>query len=374
MPYARPTLTGLRNQGIQDITTSGVPGLDGLLRNAILRVLAFVMAGLAYGVYGYGDWIARMSVPFTAEDEFLQAWAALIGIYPKDSTPAIGQAQFTGTPGTDMPSGTTLVRKDGTHYATTAPGTIDLSGTVTVPFQAQVNGANTNCDAGTPIAVDPGIPGMNASGLTVGPTTGGTEQETDSELRTRMLLKYAAPPQGGAAGDYQQWALEVPGVTRAWVQPWGYGAGSVIVRFMMDDAQAANGGFPQGTDGCATDEPRGPTAAGDQLAVADHIWPVQPVTALVYAAAPVAHPIDVTLLALAPDSPEIEAAIIASINDMYLVRAEIGGTIYPSDLYEAILATPGLDHFTMSEPSLPTTVAPGELPIMGSLIVQNAAH
>ena len=59
MPFARPPLTALRNQAIQDITTSGVPGLDGLLRNAVLRVLAWTMSGLAYSVYGYIDWVAR---------------------------------------------------------------------------------------------------------------------------------------------------------------------------------------------------------------------------------------------------------------------------------------------------------------------------
>ena len=69
MPFARPTLTALRNQAVEDITSSGVPGLDGLLRNAVLRVLAWVMSGLAYSVYGYVDWIARQSVPFTATDE-----------------------------------------------------------------------------------------------------------------------------------------------------------------------------------------------------------------------------------------------------------------------------------------------------------------
>ena len=63
MPWARPTLTDLQQQAIQDITTSGLPGLTGLLRTAVLRVLAWAMAGLAYLVYGYGDWIARMGVP-----------------------------------------------------------------------------------------------------------------------------------------------------------------------------------------------------------------------------------------------------------------------------------------------------------------------
>src|SRR5579862_1739194 len=117
MPYGRPTLTQLRDQAVQDITTSGVPGLDGLLRNAVLRVLAMVMAGLAYSVYGFIDWVARQSVPFTATDEYLEAWAALIAVYRKDSAPAAGTgAQFNGTAGIVVPNGTGLIRQDGTPY------------------------------------------------------------------------------------------------------------------------------------------------------------------------------------------------------------------------------------------------------------------
>jgi uncharacterized phage protein gp47/JayE len=139
---------------------------------------------------------------------------------------------------------------------------------------------------------------------------------------------------------------------------------------MIDDVQAAHGGFPQGTDGCAVLETRGPTATGDQSLVAEHIWPVQPVTALVYVAAPVPAPVNVTLLALYPDTVELEAQIVASLQDMFLIRATLGGTTYPSDLYNAILATPGVEHFTMSEPAMPITADAGALPVMGTLTVQ----
>jgi len=369
MPFARQTLTGLRDQSIEDITTSGVPGLTGLLRNAVLRVLAWCMAGLAYSVYGYADWIARMGVPFTAEDEFLYAWAALIGVYPEDATAAAGNAAFTGSTDRVIPSGTGLTRQDGTPYQTTADGTVDSSGNVVVPMVALVAGAFTNCDDGTPISISLPIASINSGGLTVGPTTGGADQETNDELRTRMLAKYAAPPQGGATTDYINWALEVPGCTRAWIAPQGYGPGSVVVYPMFDDSEAAHGGFPQGTDGCAAAELRGPTATGDQSLVAEHIWPVQPVTALVYVAAPAPFPIDVTLMALDPDDEATQATILAALNDMFLVQGEIAGIIYPSDIYEAILAVPGINHFVVSLPDTAVQAGVGALPIMGTLTV-----
>jgi uncharacterized phage protein gp47/JayE len=369
MPFARPSLTALRNQAVQDITTSGVPGLTGLLRKAVLRVLAWCMAGLAYSVYGYADWIARMGVPFTAEDEFLFAWAGLIGVYPKEAAAATGAATFTGTPTKVLPSGTPLTRQDGTPYVTTADGVVDGTGNVVAPMLATVLGALTNCDDGTAISIASPVPGINSGGVTVGPTTGGADQETNDELRTRMLEKYREPPQGGAAADYVEWALELPGCTRAWVTGSGYGPGSVVVFPMFDETQAAHGGFPQGTDGCATAETRGPTAAGDQLLVADHIYPVSPVTSLVYVAAPVPFPVDVTVQGLEPDTADIRALIAASLDDVFLLVGEVAGVIWPSDLYQAISATPGVEHFTMLEPADAIEAPGGALPVLGTLTI-----
>jgi uncharacterized phage protein gp47/JayE len=366
MPFARPTLTALRNQAIQDVTTSGVPGLDGLLRNAVLRALAWCMSGLAYSVYGYVDWISRQSVPFTATDEYLYAWAAMIGVYQKDSTPATGSAQFTGTADLVLPSGASLTRQDGTPYTTTADGTVDATGALVVPIVAAVNGAATNADTGVAISIDNPVPGINSGGVTVSPLTGGSDQEKQDELRTRMLFKYAQPPQGGAASDYIEWAMEVPGCTRAWIQS---SAGQVQVYPMFDVANAADGGFPQGTDGCASEEIRGPTASGDQLAVAEHIWPVQPVTALVFVAAPVPSPIDVTLANLDPSTVAMEADILASLQDAFLAIGEIAGTVYPSQLYAAISATPGVNRFDMTIPATPVTAPAGALPVMGNLTI-----
>lgn len=367
MPFSRPTLTALQNQAIQDVTTSGVPGLTGLLRNAVLRVLAWCQAGLVYSLYGYLDWIARQSVPFTATDEFLTAWAGLIGIYAKDATPAIGQAQFSGNFGVPLPVNTVMTRQDGIEFVSTADGVVDSTLAVTVPVTAVTPGADGNGGAGMGIGLASPIGGINSGGMVLGNMTGGADQESQDQFRTRMLLKYRDPPQGGASGDYINWALEVPGCTRAWVKPQGYGPGSVVVYPMFDDAEAEFGGFPQGTNGCAQEETRGPTATGDQLAVAEHMWPVQPVTALVYIAAPVPASVDVTLLGLDPNTPEMQADIVAALTDMFLVVGEVGGTVYPSDLYEAILATPGVNHFAMTSPALPFVAPQGALPVMGNL-------
>lgn len=369
MPFARPSLTQLRDHAIQDITASGVPGLSGLLRNAVLRVLAWCMAGLAYLVYGYADWIARMGVPFTAEDEFMYAWAALVGINPSDATPARGTALFSGVPDRLLPAQTPLTRSDGTPYETTAEGHVGLDGFVTVPILALVPGAFTNCDPQTPMSIARPISGINSGGLTIGETVGGADQEPKPLTRSRMLARYREPPQGGAFNDYQQWALEVPGVTRAWTAPLGAGAGTVIVYPMFDDNE--HGGFPQGTDGVSAAEHRtgAPApATGDQLLVADHIWGPQPVTALVIVCAPAPHPVDVTLIALDPNTEDIREGVEASLRDLFLLSGEVAGTLYPSQFYEAILATPGIRTFTMTVPAGPVTAPGGALPVLGQFL------
>jgi uncharacterized phage protein gp47/JayE len=264
-------------------------------------------------------------------------------------------------------NGSTLTRQDGTPYTSTADAAVDSTGVVLVPFIAAVNGAATDCAAGTPISLDTPPSGVNAGGVTVGPTQGGTDQETQDEFRTRMLARYAAPPQGGAEADYIEWATSVPGCTRAWIQPQGYGAGSVVIYPMFDDANAATGGFPIGTDGAASEEPRAPTATGDQLTVAEAVWLVQPVTALVWVASPVASPVAIHIAPLNPNTVDQQAAIVASINDMFLARAAVGGTIYPSDIYAAILATPGVVSFGLTSPVAPVVAAPGGLPTVGAV-------
>ena len=77
MPFPRNTLTALRAQAMQDITASDLPNADGFLRRAVLRVLAWAVAGMAYLHEGYLDWISLQSTPFTATGEYLEGWAAM---------------------------------------------------------------------------------------------------------------------------------------------------------------------------------------------------------------------------------------------------------------------------------------------------------
>lgn len=364
MPFQRPTLTDLRQQAASDIV-SNLPGGDGLLRHSNLQVTSDVMAGFANLHYGYLDWISQMSVPWTAQGEFLQGWGALKGVFYKVPTAASGTATFTGTNGTVLPMRSTLVRSDGETFTTTADGTIS-SGTVTVPALDNATGSQGNTTAGSVLTLGSAVPGINSNGVAAIDFTGGADIEDDAQFQPRVLEAYQNPPQGGAASDYINWALAVPGVTRAWCEPNWMGNGTVGVLFMMDVSESIHSGFPQGTNGVATAETRDAAATGDQLAVANYIFPLRPVTALVYAVAPTPNPINFTFSSITPDTTANQNAIQAATASLFLREGSPGGTIPLAAAMASIAAVPGLTDFILTSPSADITNSPGQLPVNGT--------
>ena len=346
MAFDRPTLTDLRLQVADDINAA-LPGVDALLRFSNLRILADALAAAVYGQYGYLDWIAQQSVPFTATGEYLEGWAALKGITREPATPAIGTATFTGTDGTVIPAATPINRSDGFPYSTTASGTI-ASGTVTVPVQATDAGAAGNCDIGTGMILATGISGVTSTGSAAVDFTGGADVETDFSLRTRMVATFSNPPQGGSANDYVGWALAVPGVTRVWLVPSGHGAGTMDVYFMMDVSEAAHNGFPQGTNGVATQETRDTAATGDQLTLANALFPKQPAHVIVYALAPAPNTVNLTITGLSAASAATKTAVEAAIASALQFGAVPGGVANISEVEYEISLVAGTAGFVIT--------------------------
>ena len=375
MPFARPTLTDLRAQVAADIS-SGLPGSDPLLRFSALKVLGDAEAGLAYLHYGYTDWVSKQSNPFTATGEFLEAWAALKDVFRLAATRATGQITFSGTNGTSIPSGTPIVRGDGVGYTTTVSAT-ESGGVAVVSAIANADatgltGTFGNCQAGTAMTITSAIAGITSTGSVTTAFTGGADVETDDSLRSRMLQAYQAIPQGGAQNDYVEWALQVAGVTRAWCNPNGFGAGTVVVYPMLDVTESAYGGFPQGTGGVATLEPRLSTKATlDLLAVANHLYPLRPATALVLVEAPVANPIGFSISGVASSLRTAVTAAIAGVFTLYgsPISSTPGqnGTVDLSYIESAIAAVTGSTGFVITSPAANITGTTGQLPTVGTI-------
>lgn len=389
MPYARPTLTQIIGQVNGDIQT-GLVGTDPLLRFSALQILGTALAGLANEQYGYTDYVAQQAVPFTATGEYLAAWAALKNIFREAATQAgavtPGQITFAAanvTPALQIQVGTTITRGDGVQYVTTALATAS-SGSITVSAEAVADptgltGAFGNCAIGTVMTLGTSIAGITSTGSVTTAFTGGADLEGDTSLRARMLAAFQNPPQGGAASDYPEWALAVNGVTRAWCNPNGFGAGTVVVYAMLDSAESAYNGFPQGTNGVATGEWRGVAATGDQLTIASYIYPLRPATALVYVCAPTQNTVNFTISGTGSWSSATKALVTAAIQGVFVMygnpigpstgnlQPTTSGTINLSYIESAIAAITGTPGFVITTPTGNITGPLGSLPVLGNI-------
>jgi uncharacterized phage protein gp47/JayE len=366
MPYARQTLTQIKAQVAADIQ-SAVPGAAPLLRFSNLNIMGVALANLANAHYGYLDWIAKQAVPFTATDEYLYGWGALKGVIPFPAFQANnGTVTFAGSNGSVIPDLTQLVRSDGATF--TVHGAVTVSaGVAIVTATADVTGIAGNTLAGAAMSLGKSISGVQSNGTISTAFTNGMDAENPDAYRTRMLAVYATPPQGGAQSDYVNWALQVPGVTRAWCAPNGPSAGSVVVYVMFDITEAAHNGFPQGSDGVSASDPRATAATGDQLSVANAIFLVQPVTALVYVVSPVANTVNFTISGISTASATTKALIAQAISGAFQQYGVPGSAINLSLIESAIAAISGTGGFVITTPIGNITNTTGHLPVLGTV-------
>lgn len=351
MAFQRPTLPELIDR-IQADIEARLPGADPRLRRSLLGALAHAEAGAVHGLHGRLSYLADQILPDSADAEHLERWADIWGVQRKAASPAGGDVDFTGTDGSVIPEGTTLQRADGREYTTDAEATIS-SGSATVAVTAAEAGAGGNADAGTTLELTSPIAGVDSQATVAsGGITGGADRESDADLRARLGRRIRSRPRGGAADDYVTWALEVAGVTRAWVAPLALGPGTVTVRFMMDDTY--DDGIPQ---------------SGDVDTVQAHIDEQAPVTALVTVAAPSPVALDPEI-AISPDTTDVREAVEASLEDLLLRDGAPGVTLLESHIREAISLADGEDDHDLISPADDVAHAAGEIPVLGTITWQ----
>jgi uncharacterized phage protein gp47/JayE len=352
MALQRPTLTEVIDRVLADLSSRMV-GVDGaVLRRSVLGALGRTLAGASHELHGRLDFISRQVIIDTAEAEYLERWASVWGIRRKAAEYAIGTVTFTGTNAAFIPAGTVLQRQDGVRFETTAVGTI-AAGSATVAVEAQEAGASGNTSAGVAMTLLQPIAGVQSAATVAGDgLQNGSDTEDDDGLRARLLSRIQAPPQGGSSSDYVAWALEVAGVTRAWVYAQEMGAGTVTVRFVRDD------------------DPSIIPGAAEVEAVQAYIDERRPVTAEVFVVAPIGTALDMTI-AISPDATEVRESIEAELRDLLTREAEPGGTILVSHLREAISIASGEYDHDLITPAANVVYSTGQIPVLGTITWQS---
>lgn len=255
MPYITPTLTQIRSDLLRDIRNQ-LPDADVSV-DSDYYVRATSVASAVEGLYQHQAWIVRQIFPDEADTDYLERHAAIRGLARKPAVAAAGQIRIAGTPGAVIPEGQVALAANGQRFIVQNAGTIEAGGTATLPIAAQEKGPAGNAAENTPVQLQAVPAGLQLDAMLLS-MLGGVERETDGELLARLLDVIRRPPAGGNRHDYRRWALEVPGVTGAYVFPLRRGLGTVDVIIV------AGGGLP---------------SAATLDAVRDHIDSTRPVTA-----------------------------------------------------------------------------------------------
>lgn len=355
MPFARPSLKEIRDRMLADVKARfGIAST--VLRRAVVRDLTDAMAGGMHANHGHIDYMSRQLFVHLMEGEFLDDHASLYGITRKAAAFATGNVVFTGTDTSVIPLGTTLRRADGVEFRTDAEVTI-ASGTATAAVTAVEAGADGNTDAGVALSIVTPISGVNSTAtVDAAGLAGGVDTETDQALRTRILTRKRQPAHGGAEFDYENWALEVAGVTRVFVYPNHMGLGTVGVTFVLDDDPSSI--IP---DQAKVDEVQAylddPTR--------------KPVTAQLEVFAPIAVPLDLDIT-LVPNTTAVQAAVTAELKDFLRREGDPGATLFLSRIDEAISVAQGEENHEITNITQNITHAAGEIPVLGTLTFSGA--
>jgi uncharacterized phage protein gp47/JayE len=360
LPWFTPTLKDVRSI-VRDKIRGALPGADALIPNSVLRVMSDCQGALCHLTLQYIDWLALQLLPDTAEVEWLDRHGDIWLVNSdgttgrKMATLAQGTMNFIGdVSGIIIPVGTRLttgISGQNIEYETLFELVTGLAGTA-VPGEVRAldPGVAGNVPPGSFLSIE-GISSVTAESVDV---TGGVDEESDDDLRIRVLERIRQPPQGGALHDYVRWAKAVPGCTRAWSYPLEMGIGTVTVRVMFDDLRASNDGFPLDQD---------------LAAVEGYIDSVRPVAVKdFWVLAPLKQRVEAYINDLTPDTPAVRAAIEVSLREMLLVYAAPGRTIYAAWKYQAISSTPEVVSFAMATSLDDVMQSPGHMAVLGDIV------
>lgn len=334
MPFVTPDYQAIRDAILRDIANQ-VPGAN-VAADGDYAIRANATGAAVEGLYQHQQWMIRQIFPDTADSDYLERHAGLRGLTRKLATTAAGTITLSGTVGSAVPIGTEAKTVAGVAYLTTAADVIGAGGTVTIAAQAEVPGAAGNQAAATALTLTSAPTGVLSS-ATIATMTGGTDVENDASLLARLLFILRNPPCGGATHDYYSWAMNVSGVTAAYVYNSRRGAGTVDVVIFT------GGGIP---------------GAPLLASVQSYVDTQRPVTADFLAIAPT--PVAVNIAAsLTLTAGAVRATVEAAINlalASYFATLKPGDTAYLNRLRALISDTAGVVDYVMTTPASNTVV------------------
>lgn len=307
----------------------------------------------------------KIMFPMWAYDEWLDYHAKGRGITRKPANAASGELLITGVPGTTIPAGFRFAAPatadtPAIEYQTTEKYTIGEDGTVRVQVTAVEPGTKGNVPANTVTLMMTPIKGITSI-TNEASITGGTEVESDDELRNRILEIDAASEASfvGSDGDYKRWAEEVPGVGTALVMPEWAGPGTVKVVVIDANGQPANQAIIT-------------AVYNNIMSPNDRLQRKAPIGATVTVEAPTAKEINYTFL-LELEAGETQETVLERFKTqlrIYYVEAKKEGVVRYNRVSSILTNTEGVKDFTgltMNGGTVNILLEEDEYPVTGNI-------
>lgn len=200
-----------------------------------MAVRLYAVAAQIYALYVQADWVNRQCFPQSAEGEYLDKHAQLRGLERRAAVAAEGSIRFQTDSAAQadltIPAGTVCMTAGLIRFETTREVTLQAGQTqVDAPAAALEPGAAGNVAAGAIRAMAVAPVGISRCTNPEG-FSGGLDQESDEELRERVLETFQRMPNGANAAFYEQGAMSFPQVAAAAVvsRPRGVGSVDVVV-------------------------------------------------------------------------------------------------------------------------------------------------
>ncbi|NHR08000.1 baseplate J/gp47 family protein [Chromobacterium haemolyticum] len=337
-------------------------GLDGL-RRADAEVYSRMVAGGVHGLYGYLDWHARQLFAESCDDEALLGhhgpfW---LGQGRTPAAAAAGWVRVRGAPDAPIPAESRFQSESGVLLVVPVGAVLPAAGVLDVRMVAIEPGAAGNLKPGARVDSVQPLPRVESSALVIGDgVVGGADIEPIESYRARVLAVKRRDGETGRPEDFEVWAKEVPGVTRAWCAPRWPGPGQVAVFFVRDGD--VDGPLP---------------SPSEVAAVTTHLEETGTAYGEPSGAAPVDKPVAVRL-SISPDTPEMRVAVLARLDALFAARAAPldrerlaagltrGVTLRRSWFADAVSAA-GVEFYTVTEPAADVACRVGELARRGEV-------
>lgn len=313
-----------------------------------------VLAAEVFAINANIEWVKNQMFPQTAIGKQLDYHAQERGIKRKSASKSRGTLKFSrpskATYDINIPKGTIcstngsdVIRVVTTEDATLAAG--ELS--VTVAAESELGGADTNVAVGS-VCVMVTIPAGMGSVTNMTAFTGGSDQESDEELRERVMFSYENISNGTNCAFYRNCALSFDGVNSVSVIAAPRGSGSV-------DIYVAG---------------KGRIVDSDLITeIQSYINELREINVDAQVKSPSLISVAVTGTVKAKSgyqvSDVIEACKVSLQN--YFDSLSIGETVKRIDLYNAIFGTEGVENYTLTVPVADITINSTSLATKGVL-------